>query len=190
VRRSRAFSAVSGPVAVRTTNLDGDGQSDLTVHGGRDKAVYAYSHDAYPAWETLRGARLSPGAFGENLTVDRLSETEICVGDAFRAGTAVLQAVQPRFPCFKLAMKFDDPRIVKQFFAVNRPGIYFRVLREGVLAAGDELRVESLEKIRVPVAELWAMSEDAAIDAGRAREILKLDALDDGWRARLLRRLD
>lgn len=146
---------VAGPVRALSLGLEGDGQADLTVHGGRDKAVYAYSLDAYPEWSRLRGGVLPPGAFGENLTVDRLREDEICAGDSFRAGSAVLQAVQPRLPCFKLAFKFGDPGIVKQFVALERPGIYFRVLQEGALAAGDELIPLGGEKVRVPIVELF-----------------------------------
>lgn len=181
---------VPGPVAARWTGLEGDGQGDLAVHGGRDKAVYAYPHDAYPAWRALRGEALEAGAFGENLTVDGLDEDEISVGDVFRAGTALLQAVQPRFPCATLAMKFDDPHVVKQFYAVDRPGIYFRVAREGSLRAGDALVPESREKVRVPIAELWRLKENGALlEPSRVREILSLESLDEGWRARLLRRL-
>ena len=107
---------VPGPIFVGTLNLDGDGQADLTVHGGRDKAVYAYSSDAYSGWSDIRPHdAFEGGAMGENLTVDHLPEDRLHIGDTFKIGGAVLQVTQPRLPCYKLAAKFNDPQIIRQF---------------------------------------------------------------------------
>lgn len=133
--------AVPGTVMLRTFNLDGDRQADLNVHGGRDKALYAYSIGAYADWRRLRPQDdFAPGAMGENLGVDDLDEGAIRVGDSFEIGAALVQATQPRFPCQKLAAKFQDPHILRQFMELGRPGVYFRVLREGLIRAGDDLK--------------------------------------------------
>ena len=111
-------SPVAGPVALRTLNLDGDKQSDLTVHGGPDKAVYAYAIEHYAYWRReLPDAELVPGAFGENLTTEGLDESDLSIGDVVRAGTATLMVTQPRIPCFKLAARFGRADMVKRFAA-------------------------------------------------------------------------
>ncbi len=127
-------------VAVRRLGLEGDEQADLEVHGGPLKAVYAYPSEHYPLWrEELPGTDLRWGAFGENLTVQGLSEDRVRVGDRFRIGTAVLAATKPRFPCFKLGIKFGREDLVDRFLASGRTGFYLRVLEEGALAAGDAI---------------------------------------------------
>ncbi|RZA26850.1 MAG: MOSC domain-containing protein [Proteobacteria bacterium] len=147
---------VLGPVRVLKTHLEGDGQADLRVHGGETKAVYAYSLDAYEWWKMKRpGDRFSYGAFGENLCIDEILETETFVGDVFELGTALLQATQPREPCFKLGIKFDDQSIIKTFMESDRPGIYFRVLKEGVIEAGDELKLVERSRSNVSMYDLW-----------------------------------
>ena len=136
-------SAVKGRVAVRRHNLDGDRQSDLTVHGGPYKAVYCYPDEHYRFWrEQLPETEFAPGMFGENLTTEGLTEEEACIGDQFRVGSAILQVTQPRMPCFKLALRFDRPDMVKRFWQSGGPGIYFSVVEEGAVAAGD-----SIEKV-------------------------------------------
>ena len=131
---------VAGRVRVHRLGLDGDGQADLTVHGGPDKAVYAYSHDHYARWATELGrADLEPGTFGENLTVDGMLETDVRIGDIYRIGSAVLQVTQPRSPCFKLAAHLGLPDFPKSFLASGRSGFYLRVLEEGDLGAGDAI---------------------------------------------------
>jgi MOSC domain-containing protein YiiM len=134
---------VSGPVWVGTLNLRGDAQADLRVHGGADKAVYAYAAQHYAAWRREfpeHEERLTPGAFGENLTVDGLVEADLCVGDVHAIGAARLQVCQPRTPCFKFALRFDDRRMPRAMVQGGRSGWYYRVVEEGLLQAGDAVR--------------------------------------------------
>jgi MOSC domain-containing protein YiiM len=131
---------VAGSVAVRTLNLDGDRQADLQVHGGSNKAVYAYAAEHYNWWrQELGDPALGWGAFGENLTTRGLIEDEINVGDEFRVGSALLRAVQPRLPCYKLGIRFGDEGMVKRFLRAGRYGIYFAVVEEGDVAASDPI---------------------------------------------------
>jgi MOSC domain-containing protein YiiM len=131
---------VADRVLVRTLNLDGDRQADLQVHGGPNKAVYAYAAEHYDWWRQEVGdPALGWGAFGENLTTRGLIEADVNVGDEFRAGSALLRAVQPRLPCFKLGLRFGDEGMVKRFLRAGRYGIYFAVVEEGTVAAGDPI---------------------------------------------------
>jgi MOSC domain-containing protein YiiM len=174
---------VSGPVMLRTLNLDGDGQADLTVHGGPDKALYAYGFDAYPAWQNLRPQdQFTYGALGENLTFDTLPEDQLCIGDTFALGDSQVQVAQPRFPCYKLAVKFDDPKILKQFMQLKRTGVYFRVLQEGRINVGDELRPLQQEPVRLSVTELFDLAQQPHIAPKRLQEILTIRGLPPQWR--------
>jgi MOSC domain-containing protein YiiM len=131
---------VVGPVAVLTDHLAGDGQADRRVHGGPDKAVYAYDLVHYAFWQAqLPAISLTPGIFGENLTTSGLPDHEVCLGDTFALGTAVLVALQPRLPCVKLGIRFHDERFVRQFQEARRSGIYFGVRQPGQVQAGDAL---------------------------------------------------
>jgi MOSC domain-containing protein YiiM len=131
-------SPVEGRVAVRRHNIAGDKQSDLTVHGGPYKAVYSYPGEHYRFWkEQLPDMDLPYAIFGENLTTEGLIEDAVHIGDQFRIGSALLQVTQPRMPCFKLAIRFGRPDMVKKFWQSGRSGIYFSVVEEGDLAAGD-----------------------------------------------------
>ena len=130
-------SPVAGDVQVGRLNLAGDQQADLRVHGGADKAVYAYPWEHYAVWQSaMPDVRFTPGAFGENLTVEGLVEDEVEIGDQFQIGTAVLTVTQPRTPCYKLDVRFGRDDMVRRFVQVRRPGLYFRVDREGTLRAG------------------------------------------------------
>ena len=126
-------------VRVRRRNLDGDAQADLRVHGGPDKAVYAYDLGGYEHWRRELSRELPFGQFGGNLTVEGMPETEVRIGDVYRVGTAVLQVSQPRSPCYKLAMRMESPRFLKPFLASGRTGFYLRVLEEGAIGAGDSI---------------------------------------------------
>lgn len=150
---------VEGPVAVHYLNLDGDGQADLSVHGGQDKAVYAYPSEHYVTWQReLPELQFPHGAFGENLTVEGLLEDDVRIGDVLRIGSAEFVVTQPRQPCYKLALRFDRPDMPRRLLRTGRSGFYLRVLKEGALAAGDaiERRLvdESAPTIR-EVAESW-----------------------------------
>jgi MOSC domain-containing protein YiiM len=145
------------PVAFRVhvgkLGLDGDGQADLTVHGGPDKAVYAYDLSGYAHWRRALARDLPLGQFGENLTVEGLPETEVRIGDAYRIGTALFQVSQPRSPCFKLAMKMEMPDFPRRFLAAGRTGFYFSVLEEGEVGAGDTITRVSREPGEITVLE-------------------------------------
>lgn len=131
---------VHGAVIVRYLDLDGDEQADLTVHGGRDKAVYVYPSEHYALWrKELPELEFPYGAFGENLTVDGMLETEVRIGDVLRIGTAEFVVTQPRMPCYKLAVRFDRVDMLKRLLRTGRSGFYLRVLKEGVLTAGDAI---------------------------------------------------
>jgi MOSC domain-containing protein YiiM len=146
---------VQGRVAVRRHNLDGDRQSDLTVHGGPYKAVYAYPSEHYSLWKReLPSIDLPFGMFGENLTTEGLSEETVYIGDQFRVGSALLQVTQPRMPCFKLGIRFGRPDIVKRFWRSGRSGIYFSVVEEGDVAAGDPIERTAEGSERISVADV------------------------------------
>jgi MOSC domain-containing protein YiiM len=181
---------VQGPVMLRRLSLEGDGQADLRVHGGVDKALYAYANDVYSQWKQLRPRdEFSYGAMGENLLITSLREDLVMIGDTFELGEAVIQAVQPRFPCFKLSIKFNDPSILKDFMEINRPGVYFRVLQEGHLTVGDRLKLVDREEVYVSVQELFSMLHNPDIDRGRIKETLKIKSLCPDWRVRLERKI-
>lgn len=131
---------VAAPVRVGLFHLEGDGQADLTVHGGRAKAVYAYPSEHYAAWRTELGAPAWPwGTFGENLTIEGLTEDDVRVGDRFRIGTAELIVTQPRMPCFKLASKLQRPDVIRRFLTSGRTGWYFAVAWEGEVKPSDPI---------------------------------------------------
>ncbi|HEX8504651.1 MAG TPA: MOSC domain-containing protein [Hymenobacter sp.] len=133
---------VSGPLALDFLNFAGDRQADLTVHGGPDKAVYAYDTAHYAYWRAqLDRDDWAPGLFGENLTTEGLLESDVRIGDLFRVGTAGLRAVQPRFPCYKLNVRFNASAMAGLFALAARPGIYFRVVEPGLVQAGDALQL-------------------------------------------------
>ena len=132
---------VEGKVMLRKLNLDGDEQADLTVHGGPDKAVYSYASEHYPWWQQqMPDVDFPFGKFGENLTTRGLLESEVCVGDEFQIGSAVIKATQPRLPCYKLGVKFGRSDVIKMFVRSGFSGIYFSVVEEGTLGAGDEIK--------------------------------------------------
>lgn len=132
---------VDGRVAVRGVNLAGDDQADRSVHGGPDKAVYAYAIEETQWWETALGRSLGPGAFGENLTTAGIDVSHALVGERWAIGSTLLEVVQPRLPCFKLGLRMDDPQFPRRFAHADRPGAYLRILQEGDIGAGDQVDV-------------------------------------------------
>ena len=182
-------SPVEGRVAVRRYNLAGDQQSDLTVHGGPYKAVYSYPREHYRYWSgQLPGMDLPHGVFGENLTTEGLTEDAAFIGDRFRVGTAVLQVTQPRMPCYKLGIRFGRADMVKRFWLSGRSGIYFSIVEEGDVAAGDgiEKLVEGEERVSVSdVVRLYRGEESSAELLERALRT----PLSGGWKEGLWERL-
>jgi MOSC domain-containing protein YiiM len=182
---------VRGRVAVRRLNLDGDRQADLTVHGGAAKAVYAYPLEHYAFWREELGVDLPFGAFGENLTVERLPlEGEVGVGDRFRIGSAELVVTQPRLPCYKLGVRFGREDMVKRLLSSGRTGYYLAVEVEGDVAAGDRVRTLTRHPARIPVAEITRVYASDRDDLAAIRRLVALDALPDDWRHYFAERLE
>jgi MOSC domain-containing protein YiiM len=177
---------VAGRVAVKMLDLDGDRQADLTVHGGKDKAVYAYPLDHYDFWKReLPDHALPMGVFGENLTVDGLLEDNIHIGDRFSVGSAELVATQPRMPCYKLGIRFGMDEMVLRFRTARRTGVYFAVSREGALGQGDRLELVASDPHGVSISEITRLSELQNIssrDEAALRRVLLPDALPAGWK--------
>ena len=178
---------VDGAVKVGKLNLEGDAQADLSVHGGPDKAVYAYSWKNIEIWRRELGRDdLGPGSLGENLTLDDLADTEIAIGDELQIGTAWFVVTQPRLPCYKLGIALRMPEFPKMFRHSGRNGFYLRVLREGILMAGDAvLRVACPDGPRITVAEFASIATKHSITRKDIERIRKLKALPVSWKQRL-----
>jgi MOSC domain-containing protein YiiM len=174
---------VSERVMVRSLNLDGDGQADLTVHGGLDKAVYVYPFEHYDYWRSeLPGMDLPPGIFGENFTTTGLKEAEVNIGDRFQIGTVELMVTQPRLPCYKLGIRFGRPDMVKRFLASRRTGFYFRVLQEGEVVAGDTLELVSRDDNNITVADITQLYTREKTDPELLHRVAQLEVLPASWR--------
>lgn len=183
VRTSIYKTPVSGAVRVRRLNIDGDQQSDLTVHGGIDKAVYAYPAEHYRSWrKELPEVDFPWGAFGENLTTEGLLEGAVHIGDQLRAGSAEFVVTQPRMPCFKLAVRFDRPDIVKRFLRSGRTGFYLAVVQEGEVAAGDVVTCAARDDHTITVADIVNLYTADAANQDLLRRAIELPALAEGWR--------
>lgn len=183
---------VQGRVRLLKLNLDGDKQADLTVHGGPDKAIYAYPSEHYEYWRhQFPSTTLPYGMFGENLTTEGLTEDVVNIGDQFQIGnTAKVIATQPRMPCYKLGVKFGRMDIIKRFLASGRPGIYFKVLREGEIGAADEIQLISKEKNNVTVKDIVRLYVDDRKDIGTMQRAVRIKALPEGWRDHFRRQIE
>ena len=174
---------VRGRVRIHALDLEGDQQADLTVHGGPDKAVYAYPSEHYPFWkDELPGVDFPWGAFGENLTTSGLLENEVCIGDRFRIGTAEVVVTQPRLPCFKLNLKFGRPDMVARFLASHFTGFYFRVLREGEVGAGDAIVRIHEDQNRVSVLDIMHLYLGESKSNELRHRALQAEYLTPSWR--------
>ena len=180
----------SGPVPLRTLNLDGDQQEDLTVHGGSNKAVYAYPSEHYSFWrEELPGTNLPWGMFGENFTTEGLFERDQHVGDRLQIGSAILVVRQPRIPCYKLAAKFKRRDILARFLRSGRSGFYFSVEREGVVQAGDSFEVLSRESQAITIAEMNHVFADDHYNRELLDKAIASPALPEDWREHFEKRI-
>src|SRR5437870_9905842 len=171
------------PIMLRRLNLDGDGQADLTVHGGVTKAVYAYPSEHYAFWRAeLPTMDLPLGMFGENLTTEGLLEDAVYIGDRFRVGEAELMVTEPRMPCYKLGIKFGRADIIKRFLASRRSGFYFAVTREGMVSAGDALELIGREQQDISVADITRLYAFEKDDLKVLRRAVEVEALPENWK--------
>jgi MOSC domain-containing protein YiiM len=174
---------VAGRVRVTRRTLEGDRQVDLRVHGGVDKAVYAYPHEHYAVWASEEGRDdFAPGQFGENLTTEGLLEEDVRVGDRFRIGTALLEVTQPRVPCYKLGIKMGDPTFPKRFLASGRSGWYLRVLEEGDIGAGDPIDRVRVDPAGITISDLYRLRFGGEPDREMIRRVIDIEALSGEWR--------
>lgn len=181
---------ILGRAVLRTLNLDGDRQADLTVHGGTDKAVYAYPAEHYPLWRAeLPKMSLPYGMFGENFTTEGLDESTINIGDEFRVGAARVVVVQPRMPCYKLGLRFGRPDIIKRFHHSRRTGFYLRVLEEGEIGAGDNLQLVKRGPGEVTIADINRLYFWDKDDLTTLRRAVQLEALPEHLKSYFRERL-
>jgi ferredoxin-NADP reductase/MOSC domain-containing protein YiiM/ferredoxin len=176
--------SVTGPRRVRKLNVDGDGQGDLGGHGGEQRAVFVYQMDSYRHWERELGrSDFVYGQFGENFTVDGLSDDAVCIGDRYRIGTAVFEVTQPRVTCYRVGIRMNDPRIPALLVSHRRPGFYFRVLEEGDVQAGDEIVKLASGPEAMTVAEVDALLYLPGHPRQQLLRALRMPALSPGWQA-------
>jgi MOSC domain-containing protein YiiM len=177
---------VEGRVKVTTLNLNGDAQADLSVHGGVDKAIYSYSKEHYNYWKEAYPMIDMPfGMFGENLTTQGLYEDMVNIGDQYQIGSSRLVVTQPRMPCYKLGIKFGRMDIIEKFINSQRPGIYYRVLEEGELGAGDSIELLYRDKNNVSIIDIVSLYINDHYDGenlSKMQRATKLEFLPERWR--------
>lgn len=190
VRTSIWKEPVDGRIRVATLNLEGDRQSDLSVHGGIDKAVYAYPSEHYSYWRSaLPDADLPWGAFGENFTTEGLLEDQVCVGDRLQVGSAEFIVTQPRMPCFKLGIRLNRLDMVKHFLKSGRSGFYFAVIREGQVAAGDPIYRADRQEGALTIADIVSLYTMDSENQELLRRATELPGLPEGWKDYFRKRL-
>lgn len=180
---------VSSSLFVSRVQMEGDGQADLTVHGGVDKAICVYPEEHYAYWEQLRGQKLEAGTFGENLTLRGLRESEICIGDTLEIGEVIVQVSQPRQPCHKLAKRLDWPEAALHVQETGYTGYYFRVLKEGKIAPDSEVRRIARDEAGVTVAYANQIKYQDKFNREAIQKLLAVTALSDSWRQSFEKRL-
>ena len=174
---------VAGRLMMRTLNLDGDRQADLSVHGGPEKAVYVYPSEHYAFWkQELPEMELPWGMFGENFTTEGLFETEVHIGDKFRIGSAEVMVTQPRMPCYKLGIRFNRTDIIKRFLKSERSGFYLSVLKEGEVGTGDEFEPIEKNESGVRVVDVTRLYSSDKGNVELMRRAIATEALPESWR--------
>lgn len=181
-------------ISLRKLNLDGDGQADLSVHGGAYKAVYCYPLAHYDYWKReLPNRELPMGIFGENFTLDGSSEESVHLGDQFSVGSVEVVVTQPRLPCYKLGIRFESDDMVRRFFVSGRTGFYLAVTREGEVGTGDDMRVIHREPNGVPVSEitrLYAEKRYGSAEVASVQRALRVAVLPESWKEYFRERLE
>ncbi len=183
--------SVSGPVQLRTLNLDGDQQADLRVHGGPYKAVYAYPSEHYPFWrQEFPELDLPWGMFGENFTTSGLAEDDLHIGDRFQIGSAIVMVRQPRMPCYKLAAKFQRDDMLQRFLLSGRSGFYFSVEQEGSVAVEDTFALLKQNKNGITISEMNRLYAREKYNQELLQKAIHTEALPEDWREYLRERLE
>ena len=183
--------SVAGPVILRTLNLDGDRQADLSVHGGPSKAVYVYPSEHYDYWkQELPEMDLPWGMFGENFTTEGLSESELNIGDKFSIGSALVMVTEPRMPCYKLGLRFGRADIIKRFLISERTGFYLAVLQEGEVSPGDQFQLLEKDGGGVRVSDITRLYVRDKGNTALLRRAIAVKALPEGWKTYFQQRLE
>jgi MOSC domain-containing protein YiiM len=171
---------------VRSLNVDGDGEGDLTGHGGKHRAVMVYQLDSYRHWENyLRRSDFTFGQFGENFTVAGLPDDEGCIGDHYRIGSALFEVTQPRVTCYRVGIRMDEPKMASLLVSQHRPGFYFRVLEEGEVGSGDEIIKVAEGPERISVAAIDALLYLPSHDRDQLERAMNIPAVSPGWKTSL-----
>ena len=182
---------VEGRLHVGRLNLEGDQQADLSVHGGPHQAVYVYPFEHYASWQQELGRDdFAFGQFGENFTVSGMLENQVCIGDVFRVGSALLQVTQPRVPCFKLATKMGSPEFPKLFMASARTGFYMRVMEEGNVGAGDLIVQESQNSLGITVESVFRLAYFDRENVQKLKKVVCIVSLSPNWQRMFEERLE
>jgi MOSC domain-containing protein YiiM len=181
---------VAGAVRLRTLNLDGDRQADLSVHGGPEKAVYVYPSEHYDYWRSELGRSvLSWGMFGENFSTEGILENQTSIGDKYRIGSALVMVTQPRMPCYKLGIKFGRDDMLKLFLKSLRSGFYLSVLEEGEVSAGDEIQLVARDRNNITVTDITRLYSVEKNNDDLKRRAIEVEALPASWRNYFLKQL-
>lgn len=183
-------SPVSEPVFVSNLHIEGDGQADLTVHGGVDKAVCVYCLEHYPYWEETLGQKLSAGAFGENLTISGATEEDIMIGDIYQMGEVIFQVSLPRQPCYKLSVKWSEPSLPVMIKETGYSGFYFRVLQEGVIKPGETLRLVKRSRDAISIAFTNHIKYKDKQNEEGLLKLVQLKELAESWKNGFQNRLE
>src|SRR4026207_2237748 len=182
---------VAGRGILRTLNLDGDRQADLSVHGGPTKAVYVYPSEHYEFWrQELPEMTLPWGMFGENFTTEGLFETEVNIGDKFQVGSALLMVTEPRMPCYKLGINVGRSDTIRRFRGSERTGFYFAVLQEGEVGAGDQIEMVERGKEAVRVNDITRLFSRDKHNAALLRRAIETEALPESWKEHFRQQLE
>ena len=174
---------VDGIVRLKGFNIEGDTQADLSVHGGYAKSVYAYPHEHYAYWQSvLPDYAFTMGNFGENLTTQGLLESDVHIGDQFRIGNAIIMAIQPRVPCYKLGIRFNNPHMVKMFLQSQRLGIYFAIVKEGEFQNGAEIEPYKSVDNSLTISDISRIFVQDRQDLSTLQRAMKLELLPKFWK--------
>src|SRR5882724_4497692 len=182
---------VDGRIRLRTLNLDGDRQADLSVHGGPSKAVYLYPSEHYEYWrERLPDMELPWGMFGENFTTAGLDESAVHIGDKCRVGSATLMVTEPRMPCYKLGLRFGRSDIIRQFLESERTGFYLAVLAEGEVGAGDQIELIEKNPLNVRIRDITRLYTSDKANVELLQRAIAVEALPESWKGYFQERLE